>query len=203
MRRSRFIHTGSLRLLTVAAMLFSCLCLPPEASAASPVVSKVLADLKMPLGCNDAITNEWSFPESVSQGGRTWVVNANTNALELGLAPFTLADTNAIPTAGGKGIFFQRRNDCLLVEYIASRISSPEFFPTDYSALWNCQTNASGLTFLRSTTYSPNMPDYVLFKNVGVCISGITNSCELGVAFLRAGGVEIPDEPPLQHPETE
>ena len=171
---------------------------------------KFLSEVGFPAGDNGSVTNEWVLPESFDFGGMTWTTTDHKGSPVLGLVSFSIVETNDVPPVEGRGVAFQFQTERQLHDYIASRLACTDYVPDDYAELWSVQTNSIGL--IRLKPHVPNgtngVPSsfetcFVLFKNIGISVSGLSNACELAETILEAGGVDIPAEPESPEPNPE
>lgn len=176
--------------------------------AAEPVsdANLFLGHIGIARGSSASLTNQWTLPQSVLVSNLVVSVSGERHFNHFS---GTLSDTNstAIGTfevdisgsEAGSRTYWGLRQTC--------RPLPPHLYCNSYDIdersgglllVWNTTVDAMGVTNRCLDRVS------VLYQNVCTTVSSETLSPDLlALALLRAGGVEIPDEPVPQNPEPE
>lgn len=180
--------------------------LPVLESESTADANRFLDHIGIARGSSQSLTNEWALPQSVLVSNAVVSVSGERHFNHYS---GTLSDTNAtfvgtfeVDVSGseaGSRTYWGLRQIC--------RPLSPHLYYDFYDIdeiggglllVWNTALNDMGVTNRR--------PDRVsaLYQNICTTVSSDTLAPDvLAIALLRAGGVDIPDDPPRSSPAPE
>lgn len=196
-------HTPFQTVTLLIAIVFTSFC---EAAESASDANQFLDYIGIARGSTESSTNEWTLPQSILVSNLVVSVSGERHFNHFS---GTLSDTNstAIGTfevdisgsEAGSRTYWGLRQTC--------RPLPPHLYYNSYDVdersgglllAWNTTVDAMGATNRCLDRVS------VLYQNVCTTVSSETLSPDLlALALLRAGGVEIPDEPIPQNPEPE
>lgn len=196
-------HTPFQTVTLLIAIVFTSFC---EAAESASDANQFLDYIGIARGSTESSTNEWTLPQSILVSNLVVSVSGERHFNHFS---GTLSDTNstAIGTfevdisgsEAGSRTYWGLRQTC--------RPLPPHLYYNSYDVdersgglllVWNITVDATGVTNRCLDRVS------ALYQNICTAVSSESLAPDLlAVALLRAGGVEIPDEPAPQNPEPE
>lgn len=158
-------------------------------------------------GSESIVTNSWILPETIQMGTTAiGVEGAESDSQKVGL----FRDINSQEELGSFSIYFSSSERAAHL-YWAKMETSRSLAPNRYFDSYVVSTNLFGRVCIQKRERNGSAfgmtntcQACVLFQNAIVNASSMTLDPEmLAVALLRAGGVDIPDDPPRSSPAPE